>query len=197
VSIVTWESLVRKYHKTQNPPFRGFIQKTPSWDNYHGYNNTNSEVQGNPGLNWTPPIGSDSANFQQMVREINNLHQSLGALRTANTNCKLVHVDNDNAVFAYKRWDYFGCILLIVINISDAQWERREYQLNTDTPNSKWREVFNSQYYTYGGWVGSDNSDPSFYPSANNSGWLQGINVPKWSLLTSCTNIYLLLIILG
>jgi hypothetical protein len=29
VSIVISESLVRTYHKTQNPPFRGFIQKTP------------------------------------------------------------------------------------------------------------------------------------------------------------------------
>ena len=30
--IVIWASLVRKYHKTQDPPFRGFIQKTPTWD---------------------------------------------------------------------------------------------------------------------------------------------------------------------
>jgi hypothetical protein len=32
VSIVISESLVRKYHKTQNPPFRGFIQKTPTYN---------------------------------------------------------------------------------------------------------------------------------------------------------------------
>jgi 1,4-alpha-glucan branching enzyme len=153
-----------------------------SWHNYHGYNGNNQHTQGQ-GLDWTPDAGSHAGQFQKMVKDINRLRLQLGALRTANTDCKLVHYDEKNSLVAYKRWDYFGCILLIVINLSDNQWEHREYQVHTDTPNSTWREIFNSQSVDYGGWTGSGNSDSSFYPKADSSRNLQGINVPKWSLM--------------
>jgi 1,4-alpha-glucan branching enzyme len=152
------------------------------WDSYNGYNATNADAN-RVSFVWEPNPSSAEGQFRLMVRDINQLRLNIGALRTANINCKLVHVDNDNGVCAYKRWDNFGNVILIVINISDGQWERREYQVNTDTPNSVWHEVFDSQYVNYGGWTGSGNADSSFFPRTDEAGLLQGINVPKWSLM--------------
>lgn len=144
-----------------------------AWNNDSGYGN----------MDWNPAVGSNGANYKQMIKAINLLRQQHAALRGANIDCKLVHRDNDNGIVVYKRWDQAGGVFLIVINISDNQWENREYQIQTDTPGSQWHECFNSQYVNYGGWTGSGNSDISFYPHADQLGLLQGINVPKWSLM--------------
>ena len=159
-----------------------------SWDNYYGYNGKNQHTSGD-GINWFPDPESDAGRFQKMIADINRLHTDLGAFSSDNIFCKLVHEDFDNSVAAYKRWDNFGCVLLIIINLSDNQWEKREYQLNTDTPNTTWIEIFNSQNASYGGWSGSGNSDENFHPVADNNGKLQGINIPKWSLMIFKCNI--------
>lgn len=143
------------------------------WDNNAGYG----------GMNWQPAIGSNGANFKQMIRDINHLRRDHAALRGGNIDAKLVHWDNDNGVLAYKRWDQSGAVFLIVINISDHDWGARQYQVRTETSNSVWHECFNSQYVNYGGWTGACNSDPSFHPRADASGLLQGINIAKWCLL--------------
>jgi hypothetical protein len=39
------------------------------------------------------------------------------------------------------------------------------------------------RYVNYGGWTGSGNADSSFFPRTDGAGLLQGINVPKWSLM--------------
>jgi 1,4-alpha-glucan branching enzyme len=142
------------------------------WGNSSGYGE----------MNWHAETGSNGANFKQMIQDINHLRRDHGALRGANIDAKLVHWDNDNGVVAYKRWDQSGGVFLIVINVSDNNWGGREYQVRCDTPDSDWHECFNSQYVNYGGWTGACNSDPTFYPHADDSGLLQGINVAKWSL---------------
>jgi 1,4-alpha-glucan branching enzyme len=148
------------------------LDDTP-WDTDDGYGT----------MGWLPPAGSPGGNFKQMIRDINLLRQAHRALRGANIDAKLVHWDDDNGVAAYKRWDQSGGVFLIVINISDHNWGAREYQVFTDSPGSVWHECFNSQFVDYGGWTGACNSDPSFYPRADGSGLLQGINVAKWCLL--------------
>lgn len=143
------------------------------WDNSSGYGD----------MNWYPETGSNGANFKQMIRDINHLRNDHSALRGGNIDAKLVHWDNDNGVVAYKRWDQSGGVFLIVINVSDRNWGSREYQVQSDTPNSVWHECFNSQYVNYGGWSGACNSDPGFSPRAGGSGMLQGINLAEWCLL--------------
>jgi 1,4-alpha-glucan branching enzyme len=143
------------------------------WDNSSGYG----------AMNWYPETGSNGANFKQMIRDINRLRHDHAALRGGNIDAKLVHWDNDNGVVAYKRWDQSGGVFLIVINVSDRNWGAREYQVQSETPNSVWHECFNSQYVNYGGWTGACNSDPAFYPRAGVSGLLQGMNLAKWCLL--------------
>ncbi len=153
-----------------------------SWHNYHGYNGNNEHTSG-PGLDWSPEAHSISGQFQQMIKDINGLRSRHDALQSDNVNCQLVHYDQTNGIAAYKRWDQLGSVLLVIVNISDNQWQSREYQVRTNTPHSLWHEVFNSQYVGYGGWDGSGNSDPSFRPSADGAGLLQGINIPKWGLM--------------
>jgi 1,4-alpha-glucan branching enzyme len=143
------------------------------WRNAAGYGN----------MDWNSASGSNGGNFKQMIQAINRLRQEHAALCGGNTDAKLVHWDNDNGVVAYKRWDQSGGVFLIVINVSDHNWGAREYQVWSDTPNSAWRECFNSQYVYYGGWTGADNSDASFNPRADASGRLQGINLAQWCLL--------------
>lgn len=163
--------------------FMGTEAMTPvTWHNYYGYNGHNLHTPGK-GLDWKPGAGSHGAHFRKMVAAINGLYLAHGAFRMGNDTCQLVHVDPNNSIAAYKRWDYFGSVLLIVINLSDHQWQSREYQVLTATPGSSWREIFNSQDEAFGGWDGSGNGDPSFFPRADGSGKLQGINLPAWSLL--------------
>lgn len=152
------------------------------WDNFNGYNATNADGNRVPFV-WEPDASSSKAQYMLMVKHINELRSRYTAMRNPNRDSQLVHVDNDNGVYAYKRWDGLGNVMLITINISDGQWQRREYQFNTNTPNSSWSEVFNSQYVNYGGWSGSGNSDPSFYLETDANGRMQGINLPKWSLM--------------
>jgi 1,4-alpha-glucan branching enzyme len=153
-----------------------------SWHNYHGYNGNNEHTSG-PGLDWSPEAHSIPGQFQQMIKDINGLRRGHDALQSDNVNCQLVHYDQTNGIAAYKRWDHQGSVFLIIVNISDNEWQSREYQVRTNTPHSLWREAFNSQYVAYGGWTGSGNSDPSFSPSADSTGLLQGINIPKWGLM--------------
>jgi 1,4-alpha-glucan branching enzyme len=152
------------------------------WHNYYGYNGHNAH-NAEEGLNWYIDADHPAGRFKQMVGDINELRLEHGALRTPNSKCQRVHYDDQNGVIAFKRWDDYGCILLIVINISDHQWEQHQYEVYTGIPESKWREIFNSQDAIYGGWEGSGNAAVSFRPKADSLGKLQGINVPKWSLL--------------
>jgi 1,4-alpha-glucan branching enzyme len=152
------------------------------WDNYNGYNATNADANRVPFV-WDPSASSSEAQYMLMVKHINELRSRYVAMRNPNQDSQLVHVDNDNGIYAYKRWDGLGNVMLISINISDGQWQGREYQFHTGTPNSSWHEVFNSQYVDYGGWTGSGNSDQNFYPRTDENGLMQGINLPKWSLM--------------
>jgi 1,4-alpha-glucan branching enzyme len=152
------------------------------WRNYEGYN-AQPEYGHNTGLVWKPNPGTAAGQFQQMIRNINHLAHAHEALRRGNTSCQLVHYDEQNNVAAYKRWDDNGGVLLVVINLSDNQWEHRDYHVSTATANSTWHELFNSQDAAYGGWPASGNADAALIPPANGTGWLPGINVPKWSLL--------------
>lgn len=153
-----------------------------SWHEYHGYNGMKPATQTVP-FAWQPAANSAEGKFMRMIGDINRLRTNLEALRGYNYQCQLVHYDDVNGVCAYKRWDGLGSVLLIAINISEGNWSDRNYRLSTNTPNSTWKEIFNSQYVYYGGWSGSGNSDSTFYPTADNSGLLQGVNLPKWSLM--------------
>lgn len=152
------------------------------WDSFNGYNASNADAN-HVSFVWEPTSSSSEAQFMLMVKHINELRSRYVAMRNPNRDSQLVHVDNTNGVYAYKRWDGLGNVMLITINISDGQWQRRNYQFNTDTPNSFWHEVFNSQYVNYGGWSGSGNADSNFFPRTDENGLMQGINLPQWSLM--------------
>jgi 1,4-alpha-glucan branching enzyme len=153
-----------------------------SWHNYYGYNGHNPHTEG-PGLDWSPDNQTVSGQFQRMIKDINGLRHWHDALRCDNINCQLVHYDQTNSIAAYKRWDHQGGVILVIVNISDNQWQSRQYRIRTNTPNSRWHELFNSQYEGYGGWDGSGNADDAFSPQTDNTGLLEGINIPQWGLM--------------
>lgn len=148
------------------------------WDDYRGYSGHNDRWSG-PSLDWTPPVDSPGGQMARLVQETNTLRLREGALRHGHSWC--VHRDWHNHIIAFKRWDGDGSVVLVIFNMSDNQWERREYCVQTGTPNSRWREVLSSQWWQFGGWAGAGNEDPFFHPTAGPDGMLQGVNLPKWS----------------
>ena len=151
-----------------------------SWDNYYGYNAGAPMVVGEE-MNWFPAAGSKAAGFKKLVKTINGLRLTHTALRGNAATTAIVHEDPVNGVIGFKRWDNTGCVLLILVNISDDQWEQNEYKVQTQTPGTDWKEIFNSQDEIFGGWPGSGN--PSAVIHAGTNGNTQGINLPKWSLI--------------
>src|SRR5581483_5302342 len=90
------------------------------------------------------------------------------------------HVDSQNGVLAFKRWNNEGNVVLVVVNLSDNQWDTPVYAVNVGAPGERWTEVFNSQAPQYGGWPDSGN-----YLAALEVGpdGRFGIRLPKWSVL--------------
>jgi 1,4-alpha-glucan branching enzyme len=115
--------------------------------------------------------------MQQMVRDINHLRWSHGALRGSAGS--VVHVDEQNQVVAFKRWNLDGDVVLVVINPGDSQWGGNQYNVNMGGESGSWREIFNSQAPEYGGinTVGNYGQELQV-----NSGQL-GISLPSWGVL--------------
>lgn len=45
--------------------------------------------------------------------------------------------------------------LLIVLNCSESQWDGRDYEVQTEWREKRFRQIFNSQAEEFGGWDGS------------------------------------------
>jgi 1,4-alpha-glucan branching enzyme len=128
-------------------------------------------------LNWLE-IGNDlGAPMQLMVAEINNLRWQHPALRSPAG--LVTHIDRQNGVVAFKRYDTQGDVLLIVVNAGDGQWDANQYGVSLAVDSGAWREIFNSQAPTYGGinTVGNPGYD---LDSVGGNLWL---NLPSWSVL--------------
>jgi len=120
------------------------------------------------------PIG---APMQQLVRDVNNLRWTHPALRSPTGS--VVHVDNQNQVVAFKRWDLDGDVLLVVVNVSDSEWSQGDYGVDMGGESGGWREIFNSQAPLYGG-VGMVGNFGYEIDVANGQ---LGINLPSWCVL--------------
>ena len=92
------------------------------------------------------PIG---APMQQMVSDVNNLRWARAALRSPWGN--VVHVDNQNQVVAFTRYNMDGDVLLVVVNAGNGQWDTSQYGVNMGGESKTWVEIFNSQAPVYGG----------------------------------------------
>ena len=71
-------------------------------------------------------------------------------------------------------------MLLIVVNLSDNQWNDATYAVNVGGVGDRWTEIFNSQAPQYGGWADSGNYLADLRVGAD--GQIH-IRLPKWSVL--------------
>lgn len=128
-------------------------------------------------LDWQQ-IGDDlGAPMQQMVGDINQLRWAHPALRSPAG--FVVHIDNQNQVVGFKRYNLDGDVLLVVVNAGNGQWSGYGYGVSLAGDSGTWREVFNSQAPVYGAIDTVGNFDIDL-PAVNGQIW---INLPSWSVL--------------
>src|SRR5205823_2328645 len=143
-----------------------------------GYWSPATDANGEHRMDWAI-VGDDTgAPMQRLVADANNLRWRHPALRSENLN--LLHADYQGQVVAFKRYNFEGDIVLVVVNLSDNQWSNSDYGVNMAGETGQWREIFNSQSPRYGG----INTTGNFQTDRQvaNDGKLY-INLPSWSVL--------------
>ena len=117
--------------------------------------------------------------MQALVRDANRLRWDRPALR-AFARPQFTHVDPDNGVIAFKRWNDQGDVVLTVVNLGERQFSEATYGVSLAGDGGTWEEVFNSQSPQYGGWPDSGNYQA--FPSVRNDGRIY-IRLPKLAVL--------------
>jgi len=139
---------------------------------------------------WDPVVGDNydhrvdwqqigdalGAPMQQMVGDINQLRWAHSALRSPAG--FVVHVDDENQVVGFKRYNLDGDVLLVVVNAGNGQWSGNSYGVSLAGDSGTWREVFNSQAPAYGAIDTVGNLDMDL-PAVNGQIW---INLSSWSV---------------
>jgi 1,4-alpha-glucan branching enzyme len=128
-------------------------------------------------IDWSRIGDSIGAPMQQMVRDVNNLRWAHPALRSPSGS--VVHVDNQNQVVAFTRYNTLGDVLLVVVNAGNGQWGSSDYGVNMGGESETWTEIFNSQAPAYGG----VNTVGNYGFQLQVSGGQLSINLPSWSVL--------------
>ncbi len=121
------------------------------------------------------PIGISMRN---LVKDVNWLRWHNLALRS--DTLQFIHEDRENTVLAFKRWQEGGNIVVVVVNLSDRQWQEYDYGIDLGGEVGWWSEIFNSQSPQYGGWNDSGNYGHNLQVQADGKIY---INLPKWSVL--------------
>ena len=134
-------------------------------------------------LDWGQIGDSLGAPTQQMVRDVNQLRWTHAGLRSADG--LVVHVDEQNGVVGFKRYDLDGDVLLVVVNASAGEWDENKYAVNLAGDGGVWREVFNSQAPVYGGIGTVGNFDKELQAE---DGQLS-ISLPTWGVLVFCRKV--------
>jgi 1,4-alpha-glucan branching enzyme len=145
---------------------------------HYGYWTPTLDHYGDHRFNWALTRDGIGLEMRNLVRDVNLLRASHPALR-ADT-LAFPHLDDLSRVLAFKRWNNSGDLLLIVLNISDNQWDYTGYGVNMGGEQGTWEEIFNSQSPQYGGW--NDSGNYLAYPSVQSDGMIR-IRLPKWSVL--------------
>jgi 1,4-alpha-glucan branching enzyme len=148
------------------------------WHQY-GYWNPENDAYGDHRFNWSiadDPLGQQ---MREMVRDINAIRWNNPALRS-DIPPLFPHFDAQNRVLAFKRWNDTGNVLLVVINLSDNQWNDPIYGVNVGGVGDRWEEIFDSQAPQYGCWPDSGNylADLRVGPDGPFH-----IRLPQWSVL--------------
>jgi len=128
-------------------------------------------------IDWSEMGDPTGAPMQQMVRDVNNLRWAHPGLRSPAGS--VVHVDYQNQVVAFKRYNMDGDVLLVVVNAGNGQWGSNEYGVNMGGDSGSWTEIFNSQAPVYGG----INTVGNYGLELQAAGGQLWISLPSWSVL--------------
>ena len=146
---------------------------------HDGYWNPADDAYGDHRFDWSiagDPVGQP---MRDLVRDVNAVRWNNPALRSDNGPL-FTHVDVQNGVLAFKRWNDEGNVVLVVVNLSDNQWDNPIYGVNVGGSGDRWTEIFNSQAPQYGGWSDSGNYLADLRVDAAGR---FSIRLPKWSVL--------------
>jgi 1,4-alpha-glucan branching enzyme len=146
---------------------------------HYGYWNPTNDAFGDHRFDWGIADDPTGRPMRNMVRDVNNVRLNNPALRS-DIPPLFPHFDGDNRVLAFKRWNNEGNVLLIVVNLSDNQWNDPIYGVNLGGTGDRWQEIFNSQAPQYGGWPDSGNYLVDLHVGADGRFY---IRLPKWSVL--------------
>nr|AAU01394.1 putative 1,4-alpha-glucan branching enzyme 2 [Toxoplasma gondii] len=128
-------------------------------------------------MNWNFVENHDPLAEQMMnlVAAANKLRLSFPSLTDDHAPVRFCHLDYQNRVLGFVRGS-----LLVVLNCSESQWEGRDYEVQTDCVNRKFKQVFNSQAAEFGGWEASWSSADRNLSSSVHA--RLPVNLPKWSV---------------
>ncbi|HEX4448067.1 MAG TPA: alpha-amylase family glycosyl hydrolase [Polyangiaceae bacterium] len=145
---------------------------------HHGYWNPAEDAYGEHRFDFALTSDAIGTATRALVRDANQLRWDHPALRTAHL--LVTHRDPDNRVLGFKRFDDGGDVLLVVLNLSDNEFDDATYGVDLGGDGGAWEEVFNSQAPQYGGFDDSGNFLADL--TADGDGRIR-IRLPKWSLL--------------
>jgi len=146
---------------------------------HYGYWNPQTDPFGDHRLDWQITGDSVAMPMRQMVADVNQVRWDNNAFRT-DFGPEFPHLDPNNQVLAFKRWDNGGNVVLVVVNLSDNQWDQATYGVTTGVPGEQWQEIFNSQSPQYGGWDDSGNYLAQLWVQQDGRFY---IRLPQWSVL--------------
>jgi 1,4-alpha-glucan branching enzyme len=146
---------------------------------HYGYWDPDNDPFGDHRFDWTIAGDATGQPMRNLVTDVNALRWNNPALRS-DSGPLCTHFDPDNRVLAFKRWNDQGNVLLIVVNLSDNQWDTAIYGLTVGGAGDRWSEILNSQSPQYGGWNDSGNYLASLWVGTDGKIF---IRLPKWSVL--------------
>jgi 1,4-alpha-glucan branching enzyme len=79
--------------------------------------------------------------YQDLIHARRNLKGGTAGLK--GTGCDVYHVDNNNKVIAYKRWDAGGDDVVVVLNCGITAWSNNNYSIQFPSTGT-WYLQFNS-----------------------------------------------------
>ena len=86
------------------------------------------------------------AAYKDLVHARRNLKGGTQGLK--GSNCDVTHIDNNNKVIAYKRWDAGGDDVVVVANFGITAWTNNDYSIEFPSAGT-WYVHFNSDQTSY------------------------------------------------
>lgn len=140
-----------------------------------GYWHDGQDSNGEHRFDWSIAGDGIGMGMRYFVQAANAARWAHPALRSGHL--QVTHRD-PSGVFAFKRYNESGDVLLVIVNASDTTHDGARYGVRTEQPG-QWDQVLCSQDAWFGGWDGAGNA---FYrPWAQADGMIY-VNVPQWSV---------------